>query len=213
MTAYQHAQQLGLTGTDDEIVAILRTLTARDIPVSHVTAWMRERRLWLLLPGGQEGGSLYGLWRDTDNPDIKAGLGEWYASCFGRGAENVLGTRPDIAVQIAQITGLVAAVIPDGPAIVAELYAMMGGRPYAESTVEEYAEQRADAEAKAARETAYSAVVNRLNYVRALTVAAKDSGAIPEEIQQAAVATWDNWPPEPADDEESESIDDTEGAR
>ncbi len=209
MTAYQHSQKLGLDGTDEEIVAVLQTLTARDVSAADIAAWMREEGLWIVGPKGSAG-KLYDLWKSTDSPDVRDGLSEWYASTLAGQAAMVRATRPDIAPRIARIAGLMAVAIPDGERLRADFYAMCGGLMFADLTVEQFAKQRAESEAKAAREAAYSAVVNRLNYVRALTVAAKDSGATPEEIETAAVDAWNTWPPEP-DDDEPEIIDDTGG--
>jgi hypothetical protein len=87
-----------------------------------------------------------------------------------------------------------AAALPDGPALREEFYGLCGGLPYADLTVKEYAVQRAESEAHAAREAAYAVIVNLVNHVIAVSVAAKDAGATPEEITAAAVSAWE-WTP------------------
>jgi hypothetical protein len=196
MTAYQKAQSLVLTGTDEEIVAVLRALPARDVPACDVASWMRERGLWIETPRGSSG-SLYDLYADTDDKVVQTGLDEWYASVLRGQAVTIRATRPDIAVRIAAIASLMAAALPDGPTLRDEFYQLCGGLPYADLTVEKYAAQRAESEARAAREAAYSRVVNRVNHVIAVSVAAKDSGATPEEIEAAAMTAWETWTDQP----------------
>jgi hypothetical protein len=189
MNAYQKSQQLSLTGTDAEIVAMLQSLGARDIPSADVAAWMRERGLWLMTPDGSAG-VLYDLYRSTGNADVKAGLSEWYASVLGGQSQFVRLTRVDIAQRVAGIVAVIATVLPDGESIGTELYAMAGGRPWADLTVEQFAAQRAEAEADAAREEAYDAVAQRVNDAIAAAATAKDNRATPTAIIAAAEAAW-----------------------
>jgi len=145
MNAYQKSQELGLTGTDAEIVAVLQTLGACDLDRQDAATWMRERGLWVVLPEGHAG-TLYELYSTTDNPQIKAGLGEWYASTLGGQAGAIRATWPDVAQRIAAIAALIAVAIPDGERLREEFYALVGGQPYATLTVEKFAAERAEAE-------------------------------------------------------------------
>jgi hypothetical protein len=145
MTAYAKSIELGLTGTDAEIVAVLQTLAANDLPVSHVTEWLRVRRLWYLSPGGYAG-PLQDVYDHTDVPQIKDALCEFFASVFGQGAEYIRATWPQYGPQIWAISGLISALIPGGETLQADLYAQFGGRPYADLTVEQFAAERSAAE-------------------------------------------------------------------
>lgn len=149
MNAFEKSISLGLTGTDAEKAAVLATLGARDIPVSSISAWMRERGLWI--QGITLRGSLHKLYQDTDNEEIKSGLDEWYASTISGQAEMVRLTSPEVAKKVSRIIDLISAMIPNGPAIVAEMYEMAGGRPWADCTAEQLAEQRSEAEIAATR--------------------------------------------------------------
>jgi len=188
MNAYQTAQQIGLTGTDTEIVSTLQSLAARDVQSADVAAWMRENGLWMITPDGQFG-TLHKLYLQTTNP-VKAGLSEWYASVFGGGAQSIRVTRPDIAARVAGVISLIAAALPDGDKICESFYALCGGRPWAELTVEQFAAQRLAAAAQAEREAAYAAVAARVNAVMAATATAMDACKTHAEITAAAEAAW-----------------------
>ena len=145
MSACLKAKELGLTGTNAEIVAVLQTLCARDVGRQDVATWMRERGLWTVLPDGHAG-TLYDLYSATADPDIKAGLGEWYASTLGGQAGAIRTTWPDIAARVARVAGLIAVAIPDGARLRDEFYSLAGGLPYASLTVEQFAAERTAAE-------------------------------------------------------------------
>ena len=145
MSACLKAKELGLTGTDAEIVAVLQTLGARDVETRDVATWMRERGLWIVMPEGHAG-TLYKLYSETADPDIRAGLGEWYASTLGGQAGAIRTTWPDIAARVARVAGLIAVAIPDGARLRDEFYLLAGGLPYATLTVEQFAAERAAAE-------------------------------------------------------------------
>ena len=149
MTAYTKSIELGLTGTDAEIVAILQTLAANDLPVSHVAEWLRVRRLWYAVPDGFAG-PLQQVYDSPDTPvQVRDALGEFFASVWGRGAEYIRATWPQYGPQILAISGLLSALIPGGESLQADLYAAFGGRPYADLTVEQFAAERAAAETPA----------------------------------------------------------------
>lgn len=148
MSAYLKARELNLTGTDAEIVSVLQTLGARDVETRDVATWMRERGLWIVLPEGHAG-TLYDLYRTTQDQQIKAGLGEWYASTIAGQAGAIRVTWPDIAQRVALVAGLIAGAIPNGAALREQFYALCGGRPYADLTVEQFAAERSAAETPA----------------------------------------------------------------
>jgi hypothetical protein len=189
MSAYKKATDLGLTGTDAEIVAVLKTLGQHDLDRQDVSTWMRERGLWTVLPNGHAG-ALWDLYSATDNPQIKQGLADWYASTLGGQAGAIRATWPAVSVRIAAIVGLIAAVIPDGEALAAEFWSLCGGRPYAGLTVEQFTAEREAATVEAARQAAYSEIVRRANEATAAAAAMLDSGATAEEITAAGFTGW-----------------------
>lgn len=195
MNAYEKSVSLGLTGTDAEQVAILQTLGARDILTSDVAVFLREQGLWIQGPDGPLG-ALATVYQQTMDTDIKTGLTEFYASLFTGQAQHILFTRPDIAGRVARIAGLLSALL--GDKIVADFYALCGGRPYAELTVEEFAAQREAAGTQALRKKANSEIVERANAAVSAAAFALDGDATAEEIIAAGFAAWENWiAPEP----------------
>ena len=193
MNGYEKAQKLGLIGTDEEIVAILQTLAANDLPVSHVAEWLRVRKLWYAVPDGFAG-PLQLVYDSPDTPaQVREALGEFFASVWGRGAEYIRATWPQYGPQIWGISGLVATLIQGGETLREELYAAFGGRPYASLTVEEFAAQRAAAEDHALRQKSYSEIVARANAATAAAALALDGDAAWEEIIHAGFAAWENW--------------------
>jgi hypothetical protein len=145
MSAYAKSRELNLTGSDADLVAVLQTLGARDVETPDVATWMRERGLWIVLPEGHAG-TLYDLYCKTTDPQIKAGLGEWYASTIGGQAGMIRVTWPEIAQRVALVAGLIATAIPDGEKLREQFYELCGGRPYASLTVEQFAADRVSAE-------------------------------------------------------------------
>ena len=141
MNSYQKSLELGLTGTDEQIVDILKCICNNNITSKDVAIWMREKGLWIMLPDGCSG-TLYNLYSQTDNQEIKTGLGEWYASTLSGQAENILATDPIIAQRIASIIYLISNLIPNGPEICEEFYAMCGGRPFLNLSVEQFSADR-----------------------------------------------------------------------
>jgi len=156
MTAYEHVQRLGLTGTDDEIAAQLAVVTSSDIPITLVASWLRERQLWILGPNGSAG-TLYDIHEATDNATVKAGLAELYASVFGGQAQSLRTSDPVIAARIAGVLAIIKAAIPDGDAIAAEFYGLAGGLLCPGVTGEQVASERTDSETAAATAAALKA--------------------------------------------------------
>jgi hypothetical protein len=163
MNAYEKAQSLGLTGTDAEQVAVLQTLTVSNIRVDFVRIWLRENLLWFRTGPTTMGGSIQAILESNQTPaETKQQLGLFWSAVFGDGAQNLLTTVPTWAGLVWQIIQGLTQAAPDAAAMVDSFYALDGGRPYKNLTVEQFETQRAAALAKAEIEpiwTARSAVV------------------------------------------------------
>lgn len=167
MNAYDKAVTLGIADkTDAEVVAILRTLTRRDIPCREegsAAKWLRETTA--LPAGAPEGtapvklllndgaGTYYGLLESYfqspgADPQLRNGIIELKSSIWGAGAKSLFTTSPEWAPFIAQILGGISMLIDPSQqdVLAASFYALGGGQPYAALTVEEYAAQRQAAE-------------------------------------------------------------------
>lgn len=184
MNTYEKILSLGLSGTDTENAAKVAALTLRDVPITDVAAWLRERSLWIKGPDSQLG-SLYAIYAATDNEQVKAGLADFYAAVFSGQAQMLRMTRVDIATKVAGVLAIISGVLPDGPAIITEFYAMAGGRPWASATAELIATQRTAAQALTAKQNALSVVEQAHESAKAEY---RSANGTPESIIAAAVA-------------------------
>lgn len=151
MNGYQKSEALGLTGTDAEKVAILQTLTVSDIAVDAVRVWLREKMLWFRSSPTIMGGSIQAVLEAAETPtETKQQLGLFWSAVFGDGAQNLLTTVPTWAGLVWQIIQGLTQAAPDAAALVDSFYALDGGRPYKDLTVQEFAAQRTAAETEAA---------------------------------------------------------------
>jgi len=161
--AYQKAQDLALTGEPAEQVAILRTLTLGDIHATKLGKWLGERNL-LSWDGSTWFGTLQTL---IDNGTITgpavAGIQQLKAVLVGPRGDGLATTDPAWAPMVYQIISGIAQVSQDAAALIDSFYALDGGRPYKDLTVEQFIAQRTAALAKAEIEpiwTARSTVVD-----------------------------------------------------
>jgi hypothetical protein len=170
MNAYAKAQQLGLTGTDAEKVAVLHMLTVSDIRVDSVRVWLRENLLWFRTSPTSMGGAIQVVLESPQTPaETKQQLGLFWSAVFGDGAQNLLTTVPTWAGLVWQIIQGLTHAAPDAAALVDSFYALDGGRPYKALTVEQFAAERTAAETEAAtttsrntRRTLYDAFENAI---------------------------------------------------
>jgi hypothetical protein len=175
MNGYEKAQALGLTGTDAEIVAVLKTLTVSNIAVDAVRVWLRENLLWFRSSPTTMGGAIQQVIDSDQTPDeTKQQLGIFWSAVFGDGAQNLLTAVPTWAGLVWQIIQGLTQAAPDAAALVDSFYALDGGRPYKDLTVQEFAAQRDAAAAEASRQEFQSECVAWLNEVFHPLVAAND---------------------------------------
>lgn len=150
MNAYEKSVELNLDGTDSEKVAILLTLTTSDIIGTKLGRWLGERNLlsW-------DGGSWFGLLQDliddgTITGESLAGIRELKAVLVGPRGDGLETTSPIWAPIVYKIIIAIAQVSNDAEAMIDSFYALDGGRPYKDLTVEQFATQRTDTETKVA---------------------------------------------------------------
>lgn len=150
MNGYEKSVELSLTGTDAEKVAILHTLTVSNIAVDAVRVWLRENLLWFRTSPTTMGGSIQAVLEASETPtETKQQLGLFWSAVFGDGAQNLLTTVPTWAGLVWQIIQGLTQAAPDAAALVDSFYALDGGRPYKDLTVEQLAAQRTNAETEA----------------------------------------------------------------
>lgn len=153
MNGYEKSVELSLPGTDAEKVAILQTLTVSNIAVDAVRVWLRENLLWFRTSPTTMGGSIQAVLEAAETPtETKQQLGLFWSAVFGDGAQNLLTTVPTWAGLVWQIIQGLTLVAPDAAALVDSFYALYGGRPHKDLTVEQFAAQRTVAEAEQAQQ-------------------------------------------------------------
>lgn len=145
MNAYQRSVELGLTGTDAEIVAKLKPLTVSNIPVRSVRTWFREQNLWLERSTGGMMGPLQVAY-DAASQQEKDGLDYLYDTVFAGSAEFLRTTDPVWAARVYDLVQLVVSLSPQVSGLIDSFYALDGGRPYKDLTVQQYQQQKAEAE-------------------------------------------------------------------
>jgi hypothetical protein len=141
MSAYAKSLQLALTGTDTEKVAVLQVLTVSDISVKSVRTWFREQNLWLERSTGGMMGPLQVAY-EAASQQAKDGLDYLYDTVFAGSAEYLRTTSPVWAPQVKALVDLVVALSPQTSGLVDSFYALDGGRPWKDLTVEQFAVSR-----------------------------------------------------------------------
>lgn len=187
MNGYEKSVELSLAGTDAEKVAILRTLTVSDIAVDAVRVWLRENLLWFRTSPTTMGGSIQAVLESPQTPtETKEKLGLFWSAVFGDGAQNLLTTVPTWAGLVWQIIQGLTQAAPDAAALVDSFYALDGGRPYKDLTVQQFEAQRTAAQSIAAKTTALELVTNSAS--EAAREEHRKADSTPQSIIAAAVA-------------------------
>lgn len=160
MNVYQRSVELGLTGTDAEKVSVLQCLTVSNIPVSSVRTWFREQNLWLQ----RSTGSMFGPLQDAyalAPQQSKDKLDYLYDTVFAGSAEFLRTTDPFWAVKVFQLVQLVVSLAPQASGLVDSFYALDGGRPFKDLTVQQYAASQTEYEQQQAARDALAAIQQR----------------------------------------------------
>lgn len=160
MNGYEKAQALGLSGATAENVAVLQTLTAQPIPLAELLFTLNFRGMLTKVVGSNEAEK----WRGSiltmkaaltaaNQTAYVAALDQWLSHITNPRNETFDTTSPLHAATFAALN----AVFGDPQAGIFQagdfdaVYAIGGGRPYANLTVEQYEAQQAAAEAAAAK--------------------------------------------------------------
>lgn len=187
MNGYEKSVALNLTGTDAEKVAILQTLTVSNIAVDAVRVWLRENLLWFRTSPTTMGGSIQAVLEAAETPnETKQQLGLFWSAVFGDGAQNLLTTVPTWSGLVWQIIQGLTQAAPDAAALVDSFYALDGGRPYKDLTVEQFSAQRTASESIAEKVAALELVTNTA--AEAAREEYRKAESTPESIIAAAVA-------------------------
>lgn len=187
MNGYEKSVTLSLTGTDAEKVAILKTLTVSNIAVDSVRVWLRENLLWFRTSPTTMGGSIQAVLESDQTPtETKQQLGLFWSAVFGDGAQDLLTTVPTWSGLVWTIIQGLTAAAPDAAALVDSFYALDGGRPFKDLTVQQFATQRAEAIEQAEKQAVSQAAATLMNESVNPAISAGDRAAIVAALRSAA---------------------------
>lgn len=174
MNAYEKSIELGLTGDPEEIVAALRAtgLTERKISLAYLTDLLRTRKMLTKLSYEDPetkmkwSGSVIHMivtLRDSGHPALPA-VNQWFGHVTDPRAEYFDTSLPEFAAPFWLLSQLVAGGegMPSSEDFAA-VATLGGGWLFAELTVEDFAAQKAAAEALAAKDelsTEWAAILN-----------------------------------------------------
>ena len=197
MNAYEKAVALGLTtatapGSDPprpftaaEIVSQLHALTSGAIPIDRVTHWFDQEHLAAYDPiDGVWTGSLVDVVKNPATPaPLVAGLRKLFVHIAKRGSLTIDTRDLEFAVEVYTMLGYLIQM----GVVTAEqrdaFYALDGGRPYKNLTVEQYEQQAAEAAAKSVT----NASIGHINTAQAAAAEAVIAGTATTAAEIKAV--------------------------
>ena len=190
MNAYEKAQQLGLTGDPAAQVAILQTLTVSDISIESVKEWLRATEvsgiaLWIPTSPTTMSGVIESA-KQSATEVQQAGIGYMWSVVYGGTGQYLRTTDPAWAPRVFGFIQMVATLAPSINDLVDSFYALDGGRPYKDLTVEQFAAQRTAAESIAEKTLALELVTNTA--AEAAREEYRKGDSTPESIAAAALA-------------------------
>jgi hypothetical protein len=151
VSAYSKSIQLGLGGTDAGKVAILQTLTVTDVTRQQLGKWLRENGLLSWTGTSWYGSIQTAIDASALSAELVSGIDELKSILVGVGGDG-LATTHQLWAPIAY--GLVSQLAAGNSEMLASFYALAGGRPFADLTVEQFTAQREALEAEAASDSA-----------------------------------------------------------
>ena len=197
MNAHEKAQQLGLTGTDSEIVAALKAkgLTARPIRLDELLFLLNNRGMLVRLIRPADTGEKWAgtvvnmvLWLNTNGtPDQAFAVNQWFSHITNDRNNLFDTTNPLFASSFWSLSQELAGgqTMPSTEDFAA-VAALGGGWLFANLTVEQFAAQRTAAESLALKQAALDLAQNTA--AEAAREEYRKSDSTPESIVAAAVA-------------------------
>ena len=197
MTAYEKAQQLGLTGTDSEIVAALKAkgLTARPIRLDELLFLLNNRGMLVRLIRPADTGEKWAgtvvnmvLWINANGTQEQSfAVNQWFSHITNDRNNLFDTTNPLFASSFWSLTQALAGgeTMPSA-ADFAAVAALGGGWLFEDLTAEQFASQRSAAESIAGKVAALERVTN--SAAEAAREEYRKSDSTPESIIAAAVA-------------------------
>jgi len=139
MTSYAKSLELGLTGTDAQIVNNLQTLTLTDIKSTDAVDWLSENGHWQEGPTGMTG-TLAPVYTASTGVNRKK-FDDCWIWLYSQSASKLLTTRPS---QASRVWFLISQIPSVTTPIRDSFYDLGGGRPYKTLTDAGFATSRTD---------------------------------------------------------------------
>jgi len=178
--AYQTTIEKQITGTDAQKVASLRALSQADIPAAKLRRWLSDHELL-----SYDGAGWFGRLEEvTLSAELTAGIRSLKERVLS--GDPVRTADPAFAPKVLAIVQGVAAAVPAIAGLVDSFYALDGGRPFKDLTVEQYQQQVADADSAATQ----AAIVGRITNAAAL---ASERISHTDTSEQAAAKWAQAW--------------------
>lgn len=166
MNAFETARALGISGTDQQVVDILRSLSQANIPAAKVRLWLSDHGLlaW-------DGSGWFGLLQDQApqfSAELQAGLRDLKARVLA--GDQIRTAETAFAPKVLKIITGIAAALPDIAGLVDSFYQLDGDRPWKSLTIEQFQADRSsttqDEEASAANLIVEQRITNAVALAR-----------------------------------------------
>jgi hypothetical protein len=134
--AYQATIEKQITGTDAQKVAILQALSQADIPAAKLRRWLSDNELL-----SYDGAGWFGRLEEvTLSAELTMGIRSLKERVLS--GDPVRTADPAFAPKVLAIVQGVAAAVPEIAGLVDSFYALDGGRPWKDLTVEQLTADR-----------------------------------------------------------------------
>lgn len=199
MNAYEKSVALGLTGTDQEKVDVLKTLTATPIRLDYLLEMLNFRGMLRKTDGSQGQERWVGSLQNLKAALVALNLTEKvqaYEMWFSHVTNPRQATWDTRFPQWAAAFYAMELAFADQPNMPSQadfdaVVALGGGRPYASLTDQQFAAQQAAAQQASTVAAGLAAVKARIDAAdEAARTAARQSNATEQSIMAAAVAAW-----------------------
>lgn len=157
MSDYQTALEKNIPGTPQQIVAVLRALSQENIPATRLRRWLSDNELL-----SYDGSGWFGTLEEvTLSEDLTMGIRLLKERVLS--GDPVRTAEPAFAPKVLAIVQGIAAAVPAIAGLVDSFYALDGGRPYKDLTVEQFQQQKTESETAAAVSAAQSLLRQRID--------------------------------------------------